>query len=120
MNTLFAYAGWQRTGSSPPRLQQSARQRASAPDPARKTPLRGPHSSLFQPALNLNLQSTVSKRLRIQNHLAELLALFQTLMRGCGFTQREALIDNRLNLAVTDMLHHLVKVAHRAHERSKK
>src|SRR6185437_16046788 len=61
-------------------------------------------------------QSTVSRRLRIQNHLAKLLALFQALMRCGCFTQRKALIHYGLNLAGEDMFHYLVKIAHRPHE----
>ncbi len=53
---------------------------------------------------------------RIQNHFAELLAFFQTLMRRRGLTQRKALVDNRFDLAGENMFHHLMKVAHGTHE----
>src|SRR5579864_2504328 len=56
--------------------------------------------------------------LRIQYHFAELLAFFQSLMRRRSFAQRKAFVDNRLNLAGEDMLHHLMKVAHGSHKRS--
>src|SRR6478609_4183131 len=59
----------------------------------------------IQAALNLCLQPTLSRRLRIQNHFAELLAFFQALMRCSSFTQGKALVHDRLDLAGEDMLH---------------
>src|ERR1051326_30292 len=56
--------------------------------------------------------------LRIQNHFAKLLALFQSLMRGSSLAQRKALIHHGLNSAGEDVFHHLMKVAHRPHERA--
>src|SRR6476646_9193823 len=64
------------------------------------------------------LPSTLSRRLRIQNHFAELLAFFQAFMRRRGFTQGKALVHDRFDLAGENMLHHLVKIAHRSHKRS--
>src|SRR6478752_220368 len=66
------------------------------------------------------LPSTLSRRLRIQNHLAELLAFFQAFMRRRGFTQGKALVHDGFDLARENMLHHLVKIAHRSHKRSQK
>jgi hypothetical protein len=60
------------------------------------------------------------KRLRIQNHFPELLALFQPFMGGCGVTQRKALVHHGLQLAAEDMPEHLMKITHGAHERTQK
>src|SRR5579859_5600802 len=55
--------------------------------------------------------------LGVQDHLPKLLALFQTLVGGCGLVHGKALVHHGLQLAGKDVLHHLVKVAHGAHER---
>ena len=65
-----------------------------------------------------SITNTLAARLRIQNHLAKLLALFQTLVRGRGLAQWETLIHHRLDLAREDVLHHLMEVAHGPHERA--
>src|SRR5690349_18623891 len=72
------------------------------------------NSGCSQPLSSVNCKQA----LWIQNHLAELLALFQAFMRRRGFTQGKALVHDRFNLAGENMLHHLVKIAHRSHKRS--
>src|SRR5262245_57016057 len=69
----------------------------------------------IQAALNLSPLPLV-RRLRVQYHLAELLAFFQALMRRRGLAQGETFIDHGLDLARENMFHHLVEVAHGAHE----
>src|ERR1051326_2019647 len=53
-----------------------------------------------------NLCTHPEQALRVQNHLAELLAFFQALMCRRCFAQRKALINYRLDLAGKNMLHH--------------
>src|SRR6476646_5432943 len=72
--------------------------------------------SCFQTSASVPL----SRRLRIQNNLAELLAFFQALMRGRCLAQRKTLVHYRFYLAGKNVLHHLVEVAHGSHERTQK
>src|SRR5262245_7077491 len=54
----------------------------------------------------------------VQDDFPELLALLQPLVSGSGFAQRETPVHYRLQLAGENVLHDLVELALRAHERA--
>src|ERR1700704_666290 len=88
----------------------------TSPAAAIKTPNnRRAKSNAEKPRLSMHFPFQVAP-LRVQDHLTELLALFQPFMRCRCLAQRKAFVDHWFDLAGEDMFHHFVKIAHGPHE----
>jgi len=56
----------------------------------------------------------------VQNYFSELFTFLKPFMRGAGFAQRKARIEDRLKAAGKNMFEHIVQLAKIAHVRAEK